>query len=45
MSAVPVVDRVGEADSADLWGCSTRGGGPGVVVPTTYLQTTAVRAG
>ena len=34
-----------EADFADLWGSSTRGGGPGVVVPNTYLQTTAVRAG
>src|SRR3712207_8659068 len=29
-----------EADFADLWGSSTRGGGPGVVVPNTYLQTT-----
>src|SRR5919107_3446307 len=27
-----------EADFADLWGSSTRGGGPGVVVPNTYLQ-------
>ena len=34
-----------EADSADLWGSSPRGGGPGIVVPNTYLQTTAVRAG
>ena len=34
-----------EADFADLWGSSTRGGGPGIVVPNTYLQTTAVRAG
>ena len=33
-----------EADFADLWGSSTRGGGPGIVVPNTYLQTTAVRA-
>ena len=34
-----------EADSADLGGSSTRGGGPGIVVPNTHLQTTAVRAG
>ena len=37
--------RALEADFADLWGSSTRGGGPGIVVPNTYLQTTAVRAG
>lgn len=36
--------RALEADFADLWGSSTRGGGPGIVVPNTYLQTTAVRA-
>jgi hypothetical protein len=34
-----------EADVADLWGSSTRGGGPGIVVPNTHLRTTAVRAG
>jgi hypothetical protein len=37
--------RALEADFADLWGSSTRGGGPGIVGPNTYLQTTAVRAG
>ena len=34
-----------EADGADLWGNSPRGGGPGIVVPDTHLRTTAVRAG
>ncbi len=34
-----------EADGADLRGNSPGGGGPGIVVPDTYLRTTAVRAG
>ncbi|RBY77595.1 SAM-dependent methyltransferase [Geodermatophilus sp. TF02-6] len=34
-----------ETEFTDMWGSSTRGGGPGVVVPNTYLQTTAVRCG
>ena len=34
-----------EADGADLWDNSPRGGGPGIVVPDTHLRTTAVRAG
>jgi hypothetical protein len=51
VSAAPAVDRAREAraalgaDGADPWGDSPRGGGPGIVVPDTYLRTTAVRAG
>ncbi|SET90432.1 hypothetical protein [Geodermatophilus poikilotrophus] len=33
------------AGGADPEGDSPRGGGPGIVVPDTYLRTTAVRAG
>jgi SAM-dependent methyltransferase len=34
-----------ESEFSELWGSSTRGGGPGIVVPNTYLQSTGVRAG
>jgi SAM-dependent methyltransferase len=34
-----------EREFGDMWGSSTRGGGPGIVVPNTYLQVTGVRAG
>jgi SAM-dependent methyltransferase len=34
-----------EAEFSDMWGSFTRGGGPGIVVPNTYLQSTGVRAG
>jgi hypothetical protein len=37
--------RAFEAEFADMWGSYTRGSGPGVVVPNTYLQVTGVRAG
>jgi hypothetical protein len=51
VSAASAADRTREvrsapeADLADLSGNSPRGGGPGIVVPNTHLQTTAVRAG
>jgi SAM-dependent methyltransferase len=34
-----------EGEFSDMWGSFTRGGGPGIVVPNTYLQSTGVRAG
>ncbi|WP_147332030.1 class I SAM-dependent methyltransferase [Geodermatophilus marinus] len=34
-----------ETEFTDLWARCTRGGGGGIVVPNTYLQVTAVRAG
>jgi SAM-dependent methyltransferase len=33
-----------EREFSDMWGSATRGGGPGIVVPNTYLQSTGVRA-
>ncbi|NEK58902.1 methyltransferase domain-containing protein [Geodermatophilus sabuli] len=37
--------RALEAEFTDMWGSYTRGSGPGIVVPNTYLQVTGVRAG
>jgi SAM-dependent methyltransferase len=34
-----------EREFTEMWGSFTRGGGPGIVVPNTYLQVTGVRAG
>ncbi|MGK5111582.1 class I SAM-dependent methyltransferase [Geodermatophilus sp. CPCC 205506] len=34
-----------EREFSDMWGSFTRGGGPGIVVPNTYLQVTGVKAG
>jgi SAM-dependent methyltransferase len=34
-----------EREFTEMWDSFTRGGGPGIVVPNTYLQVTGVRAG